>query len=129
MYVRPQHRRSGFGHTLLNRLLEEASQIGYKTVRLDSARFMSEAHRLYRTVGFREIEGYEDREIPKDKPYNRLRVGPSTSSGQAWGVAGFKYFSGLEFSLLPNIVHTRSSAGNANRQAFENIQLHSILTH
>lgn len=56
MYVRPQHRKSGFGRALVNRVLEEAVQTGYEWVRLDSARFMGEAHRLYHAVGFREIE-------------------------------------------------------------------------
>lgn len=66
MYVRPQARNRGLGRRLLNQLLEEARQIGYERVRLDSARFMAEAHQLYRTSGFREIEAYEGSEIPKD---------------------------------------------------------------
>ncbi len=66
MYVRPSHRKAGLGRTLLNRLLQEAQQIGYQLVRLDSARFMKEAHQLYRSIGFREIAAYEGSEIPKE---------------------------------------------------------------
>ena len=66
MYVRPQARNKGLGRALLHQLLEEARQIGYEKVRLDSARFMAEAHQLYRTNGFREIEAYEGSEIPKE---------------------------------------------------------------
>ena len=66
MYVRPQARNRGLGRALLNQLLEEARQIGYERVRLDSARFMAEAHQLYRMSGFREIEAYEGSEIPKE---------------------------------------------------------------
>ena len=66
MYVRPQARNKGLGRALLNQLLEEARQIGYERIRLDSARFMAEAHQLYRTSGFREIEAYEGSEIPKE---------------------------------------------------------------
>lgn len=66
MYVRPQARNRGLGRALLNQLLEEARQIGYERIRLDSARFMTEAHQLYRTNGFREIEAYEGSEIPKE---------------------------------------------------------------
>lgn len=66
MYVRPQARKRGLGRALLNQLLEEARQSGYRRVRLDSARFMTEAHQLYRTSGFREIQAYEGSEIPKD---------------------------------------------------------------
>ena len=66
MYVRPHVRNSGLGLALLNRLLEEAHQVGYERVRLDSARFMTAAHGLYRTSGFREIKAYEGSEIPKE---------------------------------------------------------------
>ena len=66
MYVRPQARKRGLGRALLDQVLDEARQIGYERVRLDSARFMREAHQLYRTSGFREIEAYEGSEIPKE---------------------------------------------------------------
>lgn len=66
MYVRPQARNRGLGRALLNQLLEEARQIGYERIRLDSARFMMEAHKLYRASGFREIEAYEGSEIPNE---------------------------------------------------------------
>lgn len=66
MYVRPQARKKGLGRALLNQLMEEARQIGYERIRLDSARFMTEAHQLYRTNGFQEIEAYEGSEIPKE---------------------------------------------------------------
>jgi ribosomal protein S18 acetylase RimI-like enzyme len=66
MYVRPEARNRGLGRALLNQLLEEARKIGYEWVRLDSARFMTAAHQLYRASGFREIEAYEGSEIPKE---------------------------------------------------------------
>ena len=66
MYVRPPARNRGLGRALLNQLLEQARQSGYGRVRLDSARFMTEAHQLYRANGFREIQAYEGSEIPKD---------------------------------------------------------------
>ncbi len=66
MYVRPNHRKAGLGRALLNHLLEEARDIGYQLVRLDSARFMQEAHQLYRSCGFKEIAAYEGSEIPKE---------------------------------------------------------------
>jgi GNAT superfamily N-acetyltransferase len=64
MYVRPDHRGAGLGRELLQRLLEEARLIGYGLVRLDSARFMQAAHKLYQSAGFKEIEAYEGSEIP-----------------------------------------------------------------
>ena len=66
MYVRPGHRRIGLGRALLERLLDEAEQAAYALVRLDSAGFMTDAHRLYRGMGFREIEAYDGSEIPKE---------------------------------------------------------------
>ena len=66
MYVCTGNRTRGLGRALINQLLEEASQIGYERVRLDSARFMKEAHHLYLTTGFSEIEAYEGSEIPKE---------------------------------------------------------------
>lgn len=66
MYVRPGLRKAGLGRTLLQRLLQEARSIGYQSVRLDSARFMKEAHQLYRSAGFGEIASYEGSEIPRE---------------------------------------------------------------
>ncbi len=66
MYVRPEYRRQGLGQALLSKLLEEATQIGYEHIRLDSARFMHAAHQLYRSNGFTEIPPYEESEIPRE---------------------------------------------------------------
>jgi GNAT superfamily N-acetyltransferase len=66
MYVRPGNRKCGLGRALVDQLVAEAAQIGYEWIRLDSARFMKEAHSLYRTTGFREIEPYEGSEVPKE---------------------------------------------------------------
>ena len=66
MYVRPQFRGRGIGRALLERLLAEAKEIGYPAIRLDSARFMKEAHALYRSAGFDEIEPYPESEIPPE---------------------------------------------------------------
>lgn len=66
MFVRAQNRQRGLGRMLLEWLLSEAVLAGYERVRLDSARFMKEAHQLYRAIGFKEIEAYEGSEIPKE---------------------------------------------------------------
>lgn len=64
MYVRPAYRHQGIGRALLIQLLDEARAIGYRCIRLDSASFMSDAHRLYRSLGFQEITPYPGSEIP-----------------------------------------------------------------
>jgi len=66
MYVRPAFRRKGIGRALARRLISEAREIGYASVRLDSTRFMKAAHALYRSLGFREIEPYPESEIPPE---------------------------------------------------------------
>ena len=64
MYVRPSFRRKGIGRELLRCLIEEATRIGYRTIRLDSFRTMKEALALYTSSGFREIAAYPETEIP-----------------------------------------------------------------
>jgi len=66
MYVRPAFRRNGLGQALVKRLLKVAKEIGYDAIRLDSTRYMENAHRMYQKMGFREIEPYEGSEIPKE---------------------------------------------------------------
>ena len=66
MYVREEFRGTGIGRTLLDKLIEAAKESGYPRVRLDSARFMSTAHSLYHSSGFREIEPYPESEIPEE---------------------------------------------------------------
>ena len=52
MYVRPSSRGLGVGRAILERLIDDARALEYTTIRLDSARFMHEAHALYRRFGF-----------------------------------------------------------------------------
>jgi GNAT superfamily N-acetyltransferase len=58
MYVQPEVRGVGAGRRLLERLLADARAIGYDAVRLESLKFLSAAHTLYRSVGFVEIPPY-----------------------------------------------------------------------
>jgi GNAT superfamily N-acetyltransferase len=66
MYVRREFRGRGLGRGLLQRLIDEANQMGYLVMRLDSAGFMKAAHTLYRSIGFQEIAPYEGSEIPSE---------------------------------------------------------------
>ena len=52
MYVRPSFRGLGVGRAILQQLIDDAHALGYRAIRLDSARFMHEAHALYRRFGF-----------------------------------------------------------------------------
>jgi GNAT superfamily N-acetyltransferase len=65
MYVRPEFRKKGIGRALIETIINEASNIGYSKIRLDSAPFAKEAYTLYRVCGFQDIEPYlEKTEIP-----------------------------------------------------------------
>ena len=65
MYIRPAHRGKGYGKALLRQLLQKAKEFGYRSVYLDSGRFMTAAHRLYRSFGFIECNEYPETEIPQ----------------------------------------------------------------
>jgi ribosomal protein S18 acetylase RimI-like enzyme len=59
LYVRPQFRGRGLGRALAERAIADARQIGYKQIRLDTVEpAMKDAVRMYRRLGFREIEAY-----------------------------------------------------------------------
>lgn len=60
MYVQPSARGVGAGRVLVERLLAEARGMKFRTVRLESLRALSAAHALYRSVGFREIDPYDE---------------------------------------------------------------------
>ena len=64
MYVRPSHRRKGIGGALLEEALQRVKQLNYAEIRLDSAAFMADAHRVYKSHGFRETPPYDESEIP-----------------------------------------------------------------
>jgi GNAT superfamily N-acetyltransferase len=66
MFVRPGFRKRGIGGALVKQTIEQLKERGYSLLRLDSAGFMSDAHALYRSFGFRDIPPYEGSEIPTE---------------------------------------------------------------
>jgi GNAT superfamily N-acetyltransferase len=66
MFVQPGHRRKGIGAALVRASLRRAAEMGFSEMRLDSAGFMSDAHRMYRSLGFADIPPYEESEIPAE---------------------------------------------------------------
>jgi GNAT superfamily N-acetyltransferase len=82
MYVAPGWRDRHVGSAILDRLLEEASQMRATTVLLDTCRFMTDAQRLYRSRGFVERAPYEGTEIPPQLQHLWIffeRTGPLTA--------------------------------------------------
>lgn len=65
MYIRPEYRGRGFGKELVKRLIDKGREFGYSTLRLDTADFMTVAHNVYRSAGFKEIDCYSGCETPE----------------------------------------------------------------
>lgn len=64
IYFRPSFRGMKLGERTLSRLLADARAFGYDRVCLDTALFMTSAHRLYETNGFSDCAAYEGVETP-----------------------------------------------------------------
>ena len=64
LFVRPASRRFGLGRVLAQALLDEAQQIGYSGVLLDTLDDMEAARGLYASLGFEEIPPYYYNPIP-----------------------------------------------------------------
>jgi len=61
LFLRPGFRGKGLGRVLVEAAVQEARQLGYKRMRLDTVPGkMDDAIALYRSFGFREIEPYYD---------------------------------------------------------------------
>lgn len=65
LWVRPLYRGRGVGRALCDRLIDDARQLGYRVMRLDTIGVtMQKAVSLYHALGFREIPAYYDNPIP-----------------------------------------------------------------
>ena len=60
MWVAPSVRGLGFGRRILTALEGEARALGFKTLRLETNRALTEAIRLYRTSGYKEVAPFND---------------------------------------------------------------------
>lgn len=58
LYVRPQYRGQYLGLLLAREIIDEARKIGYRKMVLDTLDTMTGAQKLYRSLGFQEIEPY-----------------------------------------------------------------------
>jgi ribosomal protein S18 acetylase RimI-like enzyme len=58
LYVAPGHRGSGLGRMLMERLLSEATMLGYERLVLDTLPSMAAARALYESLGFAATSPY-----------------------------------------------------------------------
>ena len=64
LYLRPQFRGRGLGRVLAETIINEARNIGYRRMRLDTVEpIMKDAVSLYRLLGFKEIAPYRSNPI------------------------------------------------------------------
>ncbi|HTR80159.1 MAG TPA: GNAT family N-acetyltransferase [Bacteroidota bacterium] len=64
LFVRKDFRGRGVGLKLTTKVLEEASNAGYTTLRLDTLPTMTEAIALYEKLGFQRIAPFRDIPVP-----------------------------------------------------------------
>jgi len=67
LYVRPEFRGHAIGRTLAERIIAEAREKGFASMRLDTLPIMGEAQELYRSLGFVEIPPYRFNPIDGSK--------------------------------------------------------------
>jgi len=60
LYVRPNYRHKGIGEALAVKVIDEARQIGYQKMYLDTLASLTSAVALYARLGFSEIKPYYD---------------------------------------------------------------------
>ena len=65
MYVRPPFRGLGISAVLLDRILADAREIGYRKILLDTLPFLTTAIAMYKRRGFTEIPCYNDSPLPE----------------------------------------------------------------
>ena len=66
MFVRQDHRGMGIAKAILDRLIIEARSIGYPKIRLDSPKFATASHGLYRSRDFQPIQRYSGSEVGEE---------------------------------------------------------------
>ena len=62
MFVLPEFQGNGYGRLLLEHAVKSAREQKYQKICLDTRKQFSVAQHLYRSVGFRETERYNDNE-------------------------------------------------------------------
>ncbi len=64
LFVLPDHRESGVGRVLAQRIIARAQDLGYHRMLLDTLDSMGAAKALYRSLGFESFAAYYDNPIP-----------------------------------------------------------------
>jgi ribosomal protein S18 acetylase RimI-like enzyme len=60
LYVRNEFRGKHIGVNLVNKIIDDAKLIGYKYILLDTLPFLKSAIKMYKAIGFYEIDKYNN---------------------------------------------------------------------
>ena len=66
MFIRPDYRGRGYGRMILKKLVQKGEEFGFLKLRLESQDFMTSAHKIYRSAGFKEVAEYPGHESPEE---------------------------------------------------------------
>lgn len=64
LYVRPQFRKHKIGKAMVEQLMKDAEELGYKTMKLDTLQKLQPAITLYKQYGFFETTAYYENPLP-----------------------------------------------------------------
>lgn len=64
LFVKDEYKGKGLGKALAERLIQEAKKLNYSKMRLDTLPHMTAAQKLYKELGFYEIEQYVENPVP-----------------------------------------------------------------
>lgn len=64
LYVQPASRGSAVGRLLAEAVVQKGREMGYEKMRLDTHPSMKGAHKLYYSLGFYDIERYNENLVP-----------------------------------------------------------------
>lgn len=65
IYTKPECRGRGYGSMMVKQLISDASQSGFKKLKLDTGVFMQDAHKVYTAHGFTNCLPYDGAEPPQ----------------------------------------------------------------
>lgn len=63
LYIKPEMRGQHLGDLLIQKIIEDAKEIGYRFMLLDTLPFLKNAIHMYKKYGFYDIESYNDSPI------------------------------------------------------------------
>ncbi len=58
LYIKEEYRGYRFGEKLMKKVIQDAQEIGYHQIYLDTLDFMKSAIHVYQKLGFQEISAY-----------------------------------------------------------------------